>query len=88
MCLAAANELAKLAEEKGLSEKYIIPTMDDWEVFPREATAVAEKAIEQGVARINRTRDELHASSLSIIKRAREQAKYLMRSGFIQEFPT
>jgi len=88
MCLAAANELAKLAEEKGLSEKYIIPTMDDWEVFPREATAVGEKAIEQGVARISRTRDELHASSQSIIKRAREQAKYLMRSGFIQDFPT
>ena len=88
MCLAAATELAKLAEEKGLSEKYIIPTMDDWEVFPREATAVAEKAIEQGVARISRTREELHASARSIIKRAREQAKYLMRSGFIQEFPT
>ena len=88
MCLAAASELAKLAEEKGLSEKYIIPTMDDWEVFPREATAVAQKAIEQGVARVNRTRDELYASARSIIRRAREQAKYLMRSGFIQEFPT
>jgi len=88
MCLAAANELAKLAEERGLSEKYIIPTMDDWEVFPREATAVAEKAIEQGVARINRSREELYASARSIIKRAREQAKYLMRSGFIQDFPT
>jgi malate dehydrogenase (oxaloacetate-decarboxylating) len=88
MCLAAANELAKLAEERGLTEKYIIPTMDDWEVFPREATAVAEKAIEQGVARIKRTREELYASARSIIKRAREQAKYLMRSGFIQEFPT
>jgi malate dehydrogenase (oxaloacetate-decarboxylating) len=88
MCLAAASELAKLAEEKGLSEKYIIPTMDDWELFPREATAVAQKAIEQGVARINRTRDELYVGARSIIRRAREQAKYLMRSGFIQEFPT
>jgi malate dehydrogenase (oxaloacetate-decarboxylating) len=88
MCLAAATELAKLAEEKGLSEKCIIPTMDDWEVFTREATAVGEKAIEEGVARISRTREELHASARSIIKRAREQAKYLMRSGFIQEFPT
>lgn len=88
MCLAAASELAKLAEEKGLSEKYIIPTMDDWELFPREATAVALKAIEQGVARISRTKEELYASARSIITRAREQAKYLMRSGFIQEFPT
>lgn len=88
MCLAAANELAKLAAERGLSEKYIIPTMDDWELFPREATAVAEKAIEQGVARIKRSREELYESARAIIRRAREQAKYLMRSGFIQEFPT
>jgi len=48
MCLAAAYELAKLAEERGLSERLTMPTMDDWEVFPREATAVAKKAIEQG----------------------------------------
>ena len=88
MCLAAAAELAKLAEERGLSPKNIIPTMDDWEVFPREATAVAEKAIEQGVARIKRTREELYESARSIIKRSREQARYLMRSGFIQDFPT
>jgi malate dehydrogenase (oxaloacetate-decarboxylating) len=88
MCLAAASELAKLAEERGLSPKNIIPTMDDWEVFPREATVVAEKAIEQGVARIKRPREELYASARSIIKRSREQARYLMRSGFIQDFPT
>jgi len=88
MCLAAASELAKLAEERGLSEKQIVPTMDDWEVFPREATAVAEKAIEQGVASLKRSRDEIYANARSIIKRSREQAKYLMRSGFIQQFPT
>ena len=88
MCLAAAFELAKLAEERGLSAKNIIPTMDNWEVFPREATAVAEKAIEQGVARLKRTREELYTSARSIIKRAREQERYLMRGGFIQDFPT
>lgn len=88
MCLAAAHELAKLAEERGLSAKNIIPTMDDWEVFPREATAVAEKAIEQGVARIKRTHEELYTTARSIIKRAREQAKYMMKGGFIQDFPT
>jgi malate dehydrogenase (oxaloacetate-decarboxylating) len=88
MCLAAAFELAKLAEDRGLSAKNIIPTMDDWEVFPREATAVAEKAIEQGVARLKRTHEELYTSARSIIKRAREQTRYMMRGGFIQEFPT
>ncbi|MGA2971646.1 MAG: NADP-dependent malic enzyme [Candidatus Bathyarchaeia archaeon] len=88
MCLAAAFELAKVAEERGLSAKNIIPTMDDWEVFPREATAVAEKAIEQGVARLKRTHEELYTSARSIIKRSREQTRYMMKGGFIQEFPT
>ena len=88
MCLAAAHELAKLAEERGLSATNIIPTMDDWEVFPREATAVAEKAIEQNVARIKRTREEIYSSARAIIKRAREESRYLMRGGFIQDFPT
>jgi malate dehydrogenase (oxaloacetate-decarboxylating) len=88
MCLAAAAEQAKLAEERGLSAKNIIPNMDDWEVFPREATAVAEKAMEQGVARLKRSREEIYESARSIIKRSREQAKQLMRSGFIQDFPT
>ena len=88
MCLAAAHELARLAEIKGLTAKNIVPTMDDWEVFPREATAVAEKAIEQGIARIERSREEIYNNARAIIKRAREETKFLMRSGFIQDFPT
>jgi len=88
MCLAAAKELARLAEERGLSAKNIIPTMDDWEVFPREAVAVAEKAMEQNVAKLKRSRDELYTTARSIIRRAREEARFLMKSGFIQEFPT
>ncbi|HXX72595.1 MAG TPA: NADP-dependent malic enzyme [Candidatus Acidoferrales bacterium] len=88
MCLAAASELARLAEERGLSAKNIVPTMDDWEVFPREATAVADKAMAGGVARLKRSREELYTSARSIIKRAREQTKDMMRGGFIQDFPT
>ena len=52
MCIAAAVELAKCAEDKGISETYLLPTMDEMEVFPREAVAVAKKAMEQGVARL------------------------------------
>jgi len=88
MCLAAANELAHVAESKGLTAKNIIPTMDDWEVFPREATAVAEKAIEQGIARIKPSKEHIYANARAIIKRARDETKFLMRSGFIQDFPT
>ncbi|HUO42961.1 MAG TPA: NADP-dependent malic enzyme [Methylomirabilota bacterium] len=88
MCLAAANELARVAEDKGLTAKNIIPTMDDWEVFPREATAVAEKAIEQGIARFKPSKEHIYTNARAIIKRARDETKFLMRSGFIQDFPT
>lgn len=83
MCIAAAEELAKCAEDKGLSSDYIVPRMDEWEVFPREATAVALKGIEQGVARITMTRDEIFEKASSIIKRSRDAAKMLMEKGFI-----
>src|SRR5512136_725940 len=36
MCIAAATELARCAEERGMSENDILPHMDEWEVFPRE----------------------------------------------------
>ena len=87
MCIAAALELAKVAEDRGLRADYIVPTMDDWEVFPREATAVGMKAIEQGVARITMTRDELLKKSTATIKQARELVQSLMKEGFIPAPP-
>ncbi len=87
MCIAAAHELANCAEEKGLSDKYIIPTMDEWEVYPREATAVGMKAIEQGIARIKMSKDELFQKASTIIKRAREQTQFLMDKGIIPPPP-
>jgi malate dehydrogenase (oxaloacetate-decarboxylating) len=86
MCIAASYELAKTAEDKGLNENYIVPTMDEWEVFPREAVAVGMKAIQQGVARVKPTREELAEKAETIIKDAREKTKFLMKEGFIK-FP-
>jgi len=84
MCIAAAKELAHTAEDNGLRDDYIIPTMDEWEVFPREAAAVGMKAIEQGIAAETMTRDELYAVSEEIIREAREEVKILMREGVIK----
>jgi malate dehydrogenase (oxaloacetate-decarboxylating) len=85
MCIAAAMELAKTAEDRGLSEDYIIPTMDEWEVFPREAAAVGAKAIEQGIAEKTMTREQLYDTAESIIKKARAETKTLMQEGFIPD---
>ena len=84
MHIAAAYAIAEVAEQKGIREDYIVPTMDDWEVFPYEATAVAMKAIEQGVARIKPSRQEIYEHAEEIIKHAREETKALMKYGFIR----
>jgi malate dehydrogenase (oxaloacetate-decarboxylating) len=84
MCIAAARELAETAEDNGLREDYIIPTMEEWEVFPREATAVGMKAIEQGIAKKAMNREELYTLSEMIIRDAREAVRILMREGIIK----
>jgi malate dehydrogenase (oxaloacetate-decarboxylating) len=84
MHIAAAYAIAEVAEKKGLHEEYIVPTMDDWEVFPHEATAVAMKAIEQGLARKKMSRQELYETAESMIREARDATNLLMREGFIK----
>jgi malate dehydrogenase (oxaloacetate-decarboxylating) len=86
MCLAAATELARCAEDRGLSEDYLLPTMDEWEVFPREAVAVAKKAMEQGVARLVLTEKELFAMAEQKIRRARDEVGLLMEKGIIPPY--
>jgi len=87
MCIASASELAKYAEDKGLTEEYIIPTMEEWEIYPRQAVATGLKAIEQGIARKKLSRQELYERAESIIKRTQDIVSLLMSQGFIAPPP-
>lgn len=87
MCIAAAQELAKFAEERGMHEKDILPRMEEWEVFPREAVACALKSIDQGVARIKPSRKELYERAAAIIQNARRSLEALMKQGLIKPMP-
>lgn len=84
MCLAAANALADMAVERGLDEDHILPSMEEWDVFPREAAAVAVQATEQGLARRPTTHDEEYHRAAEIIKGARNLTKMMMQEGFIE----
>ncbi len=86
MCFAAAQALADQVGER-LDEEYILPTMDDWEVFPREAAAVGMKAQEQGLARLQVDYDTLYKQAYAIIKRSRDLTQMMMQAGFIAEAP-
>ncbi|MDP3879692.1 MAG: NADP-dependent malic enzyme [Dehalococcoidales bacterium] len=87
MCIAAAYELARCAEDRGIHEDYIASTMSEEDVFVREAVAVAMKAQEQGVARIRATRVELTRQAAKIINGARETTALLMKEGLIPPPP-
>jgi malate dehydrogenase (oxaloacetate-decarboxylating) len=87
MCIAAAQELAKFAEERGMHEEDILPRMEEWEVYPREAVACALKSIDQGVARIKPSRQELYDRAKAIIQNARESTMLLMKHGLIKKAP-
>lgn len=86
MCIAAAEELAAVQEDAGLDADHIVPTMDNWEVFIREAVAVGLKAEEQGVARLKPSRQVLWESAEAIIKNSRDSTKLLMEQGLIPPY--
>jgi malate dehydrogenase (oxaloacetate-decarboxylating) len=86
MCFAAAEALSGHIGGT-LDENHILPTMDDWEVFPREAAAVGRKAVEQGVARLDLSYEDLLESATFLIKRSRDLTHWMMEEKFIAEAP-
>jgi malate dehydrogenase (oxaloacetate-decarboxylating) len=86
MCYAAAQALADHVGDQ-LNEEQILPTMDDWEVFPREAAAVGMKAQEQGLARVEMSYEELLETAMTIIKRSRDLTHMMMEEKFIADAP-
>jgi malate dehydrogenase (oxaloacetate-decarboxylating) len=87
MAIAAAEEVACWQQERGLDEEHIVPTIENWEVFCREAAAVGVKAQEQGLARVNLSFEELLSMAEQTIRQAQDMTRFLMDKGFIQPIP-
>jgi malate dehydrogenase (oxaloacetate-decarboxylating) len=85
MCVAAAEELANSIPGSKLSPDRLLPTMDDWDIFPRVAAAVGAKAIQQKVAERKFTRAELYEGAKKIIARSRGITQMMMKKGFIKK---
>jgi len=83
MALAAARELAACAAERGLSDNFILPGMEESEVAARVATATGLAAQEEGLAATPATRETLYNGALQRIGAARQATAALMREGII-----
>ena len=87
MAITAAHSLAAFAERQGLSPDYIIPKMDEADVFPREATDVALQAIKEGVARREASEEQIFAAAKRDIAESRAVIENMMTQGFIKPPP-
>jgi malate dehydrogenase (oxaloacetate-decarboxylating) len=87
MVIEAAAELAAFASEKGISDEYIIPTMLQWEVYPRVAAKVGQAAVREGVARMKISRAESLSTARAMIERSRKVMNALRKAGIILDPP-
>ncbi|HUJ77544.1 MAG TPA: malic enzyme-like NAD(P)-binding protein, partial [Thermoplasmata archaeon] len=87
MVVAAAQELAARVRERGLSADHILPTMEEHDVFPHVAAAVATRAVELGVARHRLSRKEFLQRAEERMARPAELSRALAAHGLIPPMP-
>jgi malate dehydrogenase (oxaloacetate-decarboxylating) len=86
MAIAAAYSMANFAQKHGgINPDRIMPTMDETEVFAQEAADVAMEAVKNGVARIQKTWDEVFKKTMADIQEARDAMGLLMEKNFIRK---
>lgn len=83
MCLAAARSLYEFARRKGLREDYIIPSMEEWEVYVEEAKAVARVALEEGIAQKDLSLEEIEKEVRFLIQRAQKISALMQERGLV-----
>ncbi|WP_056933037.1 NAD(P)-dependent malic enzyme [Thermococcus barophilus] len=86
MFVAAAYAIAEYTEETGMHEKRIVASMDETELYVKESIAVAEKAIELGLARRKLSRSELEAEIRDLIERPKKWVTLGRKFGLIKDY--
>jgi malate dehydrogenase (oxaloacetate-decarboxylating) len=87
MAIAAAHSIATTAEKRGIDPENIVPLMSEWELFPAEARDVAMQAIQDGVARVKLSAEEVFRRAEHDIKESRDLVQHLMDIDFIKKPP-
>ncbi|HLH86450.1 MAG TPA: NADP-dependent malic enzyme [Thermoplasmataceae archaeon] len=83
--VAASKEIADFIDEP--TEDRIVPTMEDWELYPRVASAVAYKTSEIGLARRKNSKEGFYKAAHEMIESNRNVYLHLMREKYIRELP-
>jgi malate dehydrogenase (oxaloacetate-decarboxylating) len=86
--LAAARELAAHARDRGLSPTHILPTMEEAEVFPHVAAAVADASVRLGIARRPLSHDEYMEKARTMMGRSARLVRALHRAHLTAAMPS
>ncbi len=84
MAVAASYSMANYAEKKGIHPDYIMPKMDETDMFAYEAADVAMQAIKDGVARVESDWDTIYNRTLEDIGLTRQTIDMMMEKNFIK----
>lgn len=84
MCITAAVEIANCIKPGRITPERLLPTMDDWEIYPKVAAAVGAKAMELGIANRKVSKSKLYSEATAMIKRSRAITKTMMKTGLIK----
>jgi len=87
MVITASNSIALYTEKRGISPDNIIARMDEADLFPHEAAHVAEKAVEEGFARLHLSRDDAYKQAKKDIELSRNTVRILIENNVIQTPP-
>jgi malate dehydrogenase (oxaloacetate-decarboxylating) len=86
--LAAARELAHRARDRGLTATHLLPTMEETEVFPHVAAAVADASVRLGIARQPRSHDEFLELARTRMGRSARLVRALARARLTPAMPS
>jgi malate dehydrogenase (oxaloacetate-decarboxylating) len=87
MAIRCAHSIADFSEKRGISPDNIVATMEETEVYAVEAADTAVQAVEEGVARVNLSWDEVYQRAKTGIEAARSLTADLIKLGHIREPP-
>jgi len=84
MCITAATELASCISDNRIRRDKILPTMSEWEIFPRVAAAIGVKAVKEKIAGKKLSYDRIFENAKAMIKRSRAVTETMMKKGYIK----
>jgi malate dehydrogenase (oxaloacetate-decarboxylating) len=81
--IAASEEIANFVSDPQPDK--IVPTMDEWEMYPEVAATVAYKTAELGLARQRKSREWFRNNAQEIIENNRRLYQSILKEGFIKK---